>query len=289
MSKSFLKRLPRNFFSFAIFSTLLIVSSTVATVAKPIKIGTATTFDFKGCFKSSDGNDIICTGTFRNRDADKRVDIMRTINNETFITDYSGKNYIPDELAVSNGKSCRTGCSQLSLNLVEGVEYKVDFIFKDVSLSSPEIALLKIKMSYADDIKIRRISVGVERASSEERNTNNENIRIAPRNQTQSPEQMIKTYFATVLNRDYKKAWSMVSSNAQSDTSVHPNGYNSFVDQCKRTGKFDLKLVELVSQNNQEAIVNVDINHRSRIRRFQYTLKKDVESGNWMIFKGKYS
>jgi hypothetical protein len=288
MSNSFLKCLPSKFFSFAMVSTLLILSSTVATVAKPIKIGTATTFDFKGCFKSSDGNDIICTGTFRSRDADKRVDIMRTINNETFITDYSGKNYIPDELAVSNGKSCRTGCSQLSLNLVEGVEYKVDFIFKDVSLPSPEIALLKIEMSYADDIKIRKIPVGVEGASSEENNTGGENTRIASGNQTQSPEQVIKTYFATVLNRDYKKAWSMMSSNAQSDTSVHPRGYSSFVDQSKKTGNFDVKLIKLVSQNDQEAIVNVDINHRSKILRFQYTLKKDVESGNWMIFKGKY-
>jgi hypothetical protein len=258
----------------------------MATVAKPIKIATATTFDFKGCFKSSDGNDIICTGNFRNRDADKTVHIAR--DSDTFITDYSGKNYIPDELAISNGKLCRTGCSYTSLNLVEGVDYKVDLIFKDVSLSSAEIALLQIDMSYADDIKIRKIPVGLERASSEESNNGGDNIRIASRNQTQPPDQMIKTYFATVLNRDYKKAWSMLSSNTQSDTSIHPYGYRSFVDQCKRTGNFDFKSVKLVSQNNQEAIVNVDINHRSKTHRFQYTLKKDIESGKWMIFKGKY-
>jgi hypothetical protein len=136
---------------------------------------------------------------------------------------------------------------------------------------------------YIKPIKIRQISVGVTSSSS-----GGDNIKATPRNQTQSPEQVVKTYFATVLNRDYKKAWSMMSSNAQSDTSVHPRGYSSFVDQSKKTGNFDVQSVKLVSQNDQEAIVNVDINHKSRIRRFQYILKKDMGSGNWMIFKGKY-
>jgi hypothetical protein len=265
----------------------------MATVAKPIKIATATTFDFKGCIKSSDGNDIICAGNFRNRDADKDISIYRDGggwgNSKSVITDYSGKNYAADEIRTSDGQSCRRGCSGVRLNLVEGVEYKAFFIFKDVSLPTAEIALLQIDTNGTDTIKVRKIPVGGERISSEvENDTKNEDVITAFKNSAQPPDQMIKTYFATVLNRDYKKAWSMVSSNAQSDTSIHPYGYRSFVDQCKRTGNFDFKSVKLVSQNNQEAIVNVDINHRSKTHRFQYTLKKDMGSGKWMIFKGKY-
>jgi hypothetical protein len=274
----------------------MLLSSSITAEAEPIKISTATTFDFKGCIRSSDGNDVICVGNFRNRDAEKRIEVYR--NSYTSITDYSGKKYIPDEIKMSNGESCRTGCSYLNLVLVEGVDYQAYFIFKDVSLPSSQIALLAIQLAGAKDIKIRKISLGRQASSSSEAGGENNNAALKPNemlpnytslsNQTQSPEQMLKTYFATVLNRDYKKAWSMISSDAQSDTSVHPNGYSSFVEQGKKTGGFDVKSAKLISQNNQQAIVNVDVNLASRIIRFQYTLKKDMESGNWLIFKGRY-
>jgi hypothetical protein len=140
----------------AITSFFFIASIPMTVVAKPIKIGTATTFDFKGCTKSSDGQDIICFGNFRNRDADKDVGVVR--GSGTFITDYDGKNHVPDEIKISD-KSCRRGCYSLQVILVEGVDYKAALIFKDVSLPSPKIALLQMNMTGADDIKIRKISV----------------------------------------------------------------------------------------------------------------------------------
>jgi hypothetical protein len=281
--------LSSKFFSITAASFILIFNSVVAE-AKPIKINTATTFDFKGCVKSSDGNDIICVGNFRNRDADKQISIYRdNYSSAVSITDFNGKSYRADEINVGNGKSCRTDCRYLDLTLVEGVNYQTNFIFKDVFLPSSQIALLEIKLSGAENIKIRKIPLTRQISSSSEAGNENNNSALKPIEiSPQSPEQMLKTYFATVLNRDYKKAWSMISSNAQSDTSVHPNGYTSFIEQSKKTGNFDVKSVKLVSQNNQEAIVNVDINLRSRILRFQYTLRKGIESGDWMISKGKY-
>jgi hypothetical protein len=289
---SLLSRISSKLFSITVTSSLILLSNTIIAEAKPIKISNATTFDFKGCVKSSDGNDIICVGNFRNRDADKQITIYREgyfSSNDVSITDFNGKSYKADEIKVGNGKSCRTGCSSLELTLVEGVDYQTYFIFKDVSLPSSQIALLQMKLSGAEEIKIRKISLSRQTSSSSEAVDENNNTALKPIEiPPQSPEEMLKTYFATVLSRDYKKAWSMISSNAQSDTSVHPNGYTSFTEQSKKTGNFDVKSVKLVSQNNQEAIVNVDINLRSRILRFQYTLRKEMGNGNWMIFKGKY-
>ncbi len=152
-----------------IISILALSSIPTTTLAKPIKIGTAMTFDFKGCTKSSGGQDIICVGNFRNRDADKKISVNRT---SSFITDFDGKSYAPDELRISD-KLCRSNCSYQYITLVEGVDYKASFLFKDVSLSSPKIALFQIN-NYGyppfETIKIRRINV-----SSSRPDTTNEN------------------------------------------------------------------------------------------------------------------
>ncbi len=151
-----------------IISVLALNSIPTTTLAKPIKIGTAMTFDFKGCTKSSGGQDIICVGNFRNRDADKSIHIHRK---SSFITDFAGKNYAPDELRISD-KLCRgSSCNVQSILLVEGVDYKASFLFKDVSLSSPKIALFQIaSWSNFETIKIRRINVSSSR--SEDTNEN---------------------------------------------------------------------------------------------------------------------
>jgi hypothetical protein len=151
-----------------IIGVLALNSIPTTTLAKPIKIGTAMTFDFKGCTKTSGGQDIICVGNFRNRDADKRIIIHIK---SSFITDFDGKNYAPDELRISD-KLCRSDCSGQGIVLVEGVDYKASFLFKDVSLSSPKIALFQIN-NYSggfDVIKIRKIKVSSSR--SEDTNEN---------------------------------------------------------------------------------------------------------------------
>ncbi len=145
-----------------IISVVALSSIPTTTLAKPVKIGTGMTFDFKGCTKSSGGQDIICVGNLRNRDADKRIEVGRKSSS---ITDFDGKSYAPDELRISD-KLCRSDCLGQSIILVEGVDYKASFLFKDVSLSSPKIALFQIN-NYSGNfnfIKIRRINVRSTRA-----------------------------------------------------------------------------------------------------------------------------
>ena len=298
-----LNSITKKTLSIAIASSLVLFTSTIVAIAKPIKISTATTFDFKGCAKSSDGNDIICVGNFRNRDADKRIDIFR--DSRTFITDYSGKNYTPDEIRMSDGKSCRRNCSSHHVTLVEGVDYQTYFIFKDVSLSSSQIALLQVSIGGADDIKIRKIPVGIDRLSSSEiDNENNARLkpidreepetttnRIVRSNQPLAPERIIAYYFRNIIQGDYKKSWNLLPSNIQRDPSIHPNGYNSFANWWT-DATVGVDTIKLVSKNNREAVVNADVQYikrtSSRPFRLQYTLRKDTVSGNWAIATVKY-
>jgi hypothetical protein len=152
-----------------IISVLALSIIPTTALAKPIKIGTAMTFDFKGCTKSSGGQDIICVGNFRNRDADKRISVSRK---SSFVTDFDGKSYAPDELRISD-QLCRSNCLHQYITLVEGVDYKASFLFKDVSLSSPKIALFQINTYYGgfDPIKIRRIKVSSSRAEDTNENS----------------------------------------------------------------------------------------------------------------------
>jgi hypothetical protein len=309
--------IPSKIFSIAVTSSLMLLSHSITAESKPIKTSVPITFDFKGCVNSLNGNDVICAGSFRSIEAEKFLGIYKDKKSVfdvegSSITDSTGKKYVPDEIRISNGKSCKQDCNDISVNLVEGVDYKIHLIFEDISLPSSKIPLLQIGIKIieytgpngGETLKFRNILLSKDRSSLSEIDSENNTVAskpikiipdspnhsdyTVPDDRTQSPEQMLKTYFATVLNRDYKKAWSMISSDAQSDTSVHPNGYSSFVEQGKKTGGFDVKSAKLISQNNQQAIVNVDVNLASRIIRFQYTLKKDIESGNWLIFKGRY-
>jgi hypothetical protein len=181
---------------FAVTSFLMLWSTTITAEAKPIKISNATTFDFKGCDKSSDGNDIICVGNFRNRDADKQITIYREgyfSSRDVSITDFNGKSYKADEIKVGNGKSCRTGCSSLELTLVEGVDYQTYFIFKDVSLPSSQIALLQMKFSGTEEIKIRKIPVGRQISSLSEAGEENNNTALKPADRTASSVKSISS------------------------------------------------------------------------------------------------
>lgn len=163
MSNLLFDRISRKYY--ALITTIVLISTISNSdfaIAKPLKVNTATTFDFKGCTKTVSGQDIVCVGIFKNRDADKSLSLFRGTN--TFITDFNGTNYIPDEIKVTNF-SCRSYCNYQPLTLVEGVDYKVLFIFKDVFLPSPKIALFQVDFSidYSyGKVQYRRIDVKVE-------------------------------------------------------------------------------------------------------------------------------
>jgi hypothetical protein len=171
-----------NRFFFVGFATIVLLFTSIASpsLGKPsnwsYKIGDNLRFDFKGCTKSTNGEDLICIGNFRSRNGEVSVGIGPGADNTKFIgiTDSKGKVSFADEIRVGDNWSCRVGanCSgnTFALNMgsgdlvfVEGVDYKTLFIFKDISLPSSKIPLFFFRgystFSNQFEIKVRNINV----------------------------------------------------------------------------------------------------------------------------------
>ncbi len=152
----------RQIFTLALFTTSLVaLNSPTAALARPILVKDGVTFDFQGCARSSDGNDIICRGSFLSRKGEQNTSIYRHYSNgdtyTTFVTNFKGKKYIASEIMIGEDWSCRNDCVEKRIVFVEGVSYSASFIFRDVSLPSSRIALLNIWIE--GDQKFRNINV----------------------------------------------------------------------------------------------------------------------------------
>jgi hypothetical protein len=242
MSNFLFDQISKNLSKIAIISIAGLFTLTgVPSAAKPMKIGTATTFDFKGCTKSSDGQDIICVGSFRNRDADQRAIVYK---NSTFITDFEGKSYNPDELKISD-KLCRRGCNQINITLAESVDYKTIFVFKDVSLPSPKIALLQIRyyLNYpGGDIKFRRITVDSNSSSVDngEIVTPSLTAQEELRNAVNEVEKQDQERIATAQAEQLKKDREVLARKKKQSASVSKKPASSWLDQQVNQGILDL-------------------------------------------------
>jgi hypothetical protein len=158
----------------SITTTLLILTNvTSSSLAKPsnwsYRIGDNLRFDFKGCTKSTNGEDVICVGNFRSKNGEVGLSLSPGSGDRKniSITDSQGSLIFADELRVGDNWSCRVGadCGDgfgNNLVFVEGIDYKTIFIFKDISLPSAKIALFYFRNSdifKPFEIKIRNINV----------------------------------------------------------------------------------------------------------------------------------
>lgn len=162
-------------FTVGLTTILVFASSTSFSLAKPsnwsYKIGNSIKFDFKGCTKS--GDDIVCVGNFRSRSGERLLHIGTGFTGGLSpklisITDSRGKVSFADEVRVGEEWSfTENGRSVGDITLVEGVDYKTLFIFKDVSLPSLKIPLFSAQSDHyfgsADrfEIKARNIPIPV--------------------------------------------------------------------------------------------------------------------------------
>jgi hypothetical protein len=135
--------------------TLTFLSIASAAIAKPsnwsYKIGDFLQFDFKGCTKTTNGDDVICVGNFRSRSGEQQISIGPGYDNykRISITDSRGKVTNADEVRIGDNWSCRVACGTwnsgtANMVFVEGIDYKTLFIFKDVSLPSTKLPLLAL-------------------------------------------------------------------------------------------------------------------------------------------------
>jgi hypothetical protein len=154
-------------------SAVLLISSYLPAFAKPVKFSDGVTFDFKGCFQSSDGNDVTCVGDLLSRRGERTVEIHRATSDGSNIFSYivnsKGKTYIANEVTIGDDFVCKENpdatdfnslsCGSKSMVFVEGVSYRASYIFRDVPLPTPKISLF----SMANVLKFRNIIVKSER------------------------------------------------------------------------------------------------------------------------------
>jgi hypothetical protein len=159
---------------FVVAAILTAMNLPLPALAKPIKIAEGVSFDLEACRRTLDGNDVICTGTLLSRIGERNIIIGRDPSQfdgvgKTYITTSQGKTYVPSVVSVGEqvcqkgaivGQFAEFDCGFLRINLVEGVKYSSSFLFRDVSSSSSQIALLLVGFGDGyQSLKYRNLSI----------------------------------------------------------------------------------------------------------------------------------
>jgi serine/threonine protein kinase, bacterial len=109
-----------------------------------------------------------------------------------------------------------------------------------------------------------------------------------------TPTDIVKDYYNKINTRDFQGAWNKLPVSLQTDRSIHPNGYNSFLDWwSNQVGSAQLLGTNLVSSTDREAIVDADIQYfmrsgqgrRSTPQAMRYFFVKDTSNNAWVIDK----
>lgn len=110
-----------------------------------------------------------------------------------------------------------------------------------------------------------------------------------------SPRDIISDYYHKINTRDFQGSWNALPISLQNDRSVHPDGYNSFLDWwANKVGSVQLLGVDLVSETDTEAIIDADVRYfmrsgkgRSTAQAMRYFFVKDTSFNTWKIDKIK--
>jgi serine/threonine protein kinase, bacterial len=111
------------------------------------------------------------------------------------------------------------------------------------------------------------------------------------RNTDREPIDTVRDYYSKIHSRNYSGAWDSLPTLLQNDRSVHPNGYNSFLNWwANQVADVEIKQTNLVSQTDRDAVVDVDIEYLMRAGSvlpysMRYFLVKDDRNHDWTIQK----
>jgi serine/threonine protein kinase, bacterial len=109
-----------------------------------------------------------------------------------------------------------------------------------------------------------------------------------------TPTDIVKDYYNKINTHDFQGAWNKLPVSLQNDRSIHPNGYNSFLDWwSNQVGSAQLLGTNLVSSTDKEAIVDADVQYfmrsgqgrRSTPQAMRYFFTKDTSNNTWVIDK----
>lgn len=104
---------------------------------------------------------------------------------------------------------------------------------------------------------------------------------------------IVKDYYTKINDRDFQGAWNQLPISIQNDRSVHPHGYNSFLDWwSNKVGSVQLQAANLVSETDRDAIVDADVQYfmrsgkgKSTPQAMRYFFIKDTSTNTWVIDK----
>jgi serine/threonine protein kinase len=105
------------------------------------------------------------------------------------------------------------------------------------------------------------------------------------------PRDTVRDYYSKINKRDYSGAWDSLPTALQNNKSVHPNGYNSFLDWWEnQVTEIEIQQINLISQTDRDAVVDADIkylikNKRVLFHAIRYYLAKDDRTHDWIIQK----
>jgi serine/threonine protein kinase, bacterial len=112
-------------------------------------------------------------------------------------------------------------------------------------------------------------------------------------NSNKDPRDNVRDYYSKIHNRNYSSAWDLLPTTLQNNKSVHPDGYNSFLNWwANQVADVEIQQTNLVSQTDREAVVDVDVKYlmrKGRVspHRIRYFLNKDDRDNDWVIQKIK--
>jgi serine/threonine protein kinase, bacterial len=111
------------------------------------------------------------------------------------------------------------------------------------------------------------------------------------KNTDRNPRDTVRSYYSKIHTRNYSGAWNSLPTALQNDKSVHPNGYNSFLNWwANQVADVEVQQTNLVSQTDRDAVVDVDIKYLMREGSvlpyvMRYFLVKDDRTHDWTIQK----
>jgi serine/threonine protein kinase, bacterial len=113
-------------------------------------------------------------------------------------------------------------------------------------------------------------------------------VKVSP--SSQAPTASVAKYYQNINNRDFAKAWQQLPIELQSNITIHPQGYDSFVQWWSSVTAVDLNALQTNQQTNQQAEVQVSATYHMKNNRLQpftlrYILVWNETNQEWVIAK----
>ncbi len=115
-------------------------------------------------------------------------------------------------------------------------------------------------------------------------------VKVSPPSPAIAPAASVAKYYQNINNRDFAKAWQQLPIDLQSNTTIHPQGYDSFVQWWDSVTAVDLNAMQTTQQTNQQAEVQISATYHMKNNRLQpfilrYILVWNETNQEWLIEK----